>query len=119
MDETELRSVAAEVLGLLPTLLPDPADHERVKGAIGGALALPAGAGGQPLREALIGNAVVRAWVKKRLADTERLIDLPGDPTGLPDIYYVCPNGDRDRSFDRTPSSPPLCPVHRIPMVRG
>lgn len=118
MDEHAVRQLAEELLTALPSELPDAAERTRVVAAITAALAAPEGSARQELLTALSAHPTTRRWMREHGAMEDALrVSLPGDPTGRQGLYYVCLHEDEDAVLLRRPAEPPLCSVHRIPMI--
>jgi len=120
MDETELRGLAEDLRGALPGLIDDDTERAVVDAGLQTALARPPGTGRAALNAALESHAKTREWLRERLpADTERAITLPGDPTALLGTLFVCPHEDYDFVRETVEQQVPLCPTHKIALVRA
>lgn len=122
MEEAELRRLAAELLARLPDKVSEQ-DRGPVRQELTAALTRPKGEGRRALLTAFRRNADTRQWLREHGSlsadDEERSFNpLDGSPTMDVGYYYRCSKLDNDRMLDAVPATPPLCPVHRIPMVR-
>jgi hypothetical protein len=120
MEESELRGLAEDLRDALPGLIDDEAERATVAAGLDAALATPPGSGRAALTAALESHATTREWLRDRLpADTERAITIPGDPTAPLGTLFVCPQEDYDFVRERVNQQVPLCPVHKIALVRA
>jgi hypothetical protein len=120
MDESELRHLAEDLRAALPRLIDDEAERATVAAGLETALASAPGAGRAALNAALESHPKTREWLRGRLpAETERSITIPGDPTAPLGTLFVCPEDDYDFVRERVNQQVPLCPVHKIPLVRA
>jgi hypothetical protein len=119
MEESELRGLAEDLRDALPGLIDDEAERATVAADLDAALAAPPGSGRATLFAAMESHARTRKWLRDRApADAERAITLPGDPTAPLGTLYVCPHEDYDFVRERVGQQVPLCPVHKIALVR-
>ena len=52
------------------------------------------------------------------MEETERAIAIPGDPTAPLGALFMCPHEDYDYVRETVAEQVPLCPVHRIALIR-
>ena len=120
MDESELRWLAEELRAALPGLIDDDAERATVAAGLDTALATPPGSGRAALTAALESHAKTREWLRNRLPpEAQRSITIPGDPTAPLGTLFICPQEDYDFVRERVNQQVPLCPVHKIALVRA
>lgn len=124
MDEHAVRRLAGELLAALPSEFPDAAERTRVAAAITDALEAPQEQVRKELLAVLSAHPATRRWMREHGAMEDALrvslpgnVSMAGNSTGQPALYYVCPDEDEDAILLRQPAEPPLCSVHRIPMI--
>ena len=119
MEEQDLRDLAGELRATLPRLIADETERASVDAALQRALNLPSGSAKPTLQVALAAHAETRKWLRHRLPDdTERAITIPGDPTAPLGALFMCPHEDYDYVRETVAERVPLCPVHRIALIR-
>jgi len=120
MDELQLRGLAEDLRSALPGLIDDDAERAVVDARLRTALATPPGTGRAALSAALESHARTREWLRERLpGDLERAITLPGNPTAPLGTLFVCPQEDYDFVRETVEQQVPLCPTHKIALVRA
>jgi len=119
MDELQLRRLAEDLRSALPGLIDDD-ERAVVDTRLRTALATPPGTGRAALSAALESHARTREWLRERLPeDLERAITLPGNPTAPLGALFVCPQEDYDFVRETVEQQVPLCPTHKIALVRA
>jgi hypothetical protein len=119
MEEQELRDLTGELRAALPRLIPDETERASVDAALQEALDLPSGLAKPALQAALASHAETRKWLRHRLpTDTERSITIPGDPTAPLGVLFMCPHEDYDYVRETVAEQVPLCPRHRVALIR-
>jgi hypothetical protein len=119
MEEQDLRDLTGELQAALPRLIADETERASVDAALQEALNLPSGSAKPALQVALVSHAETRKWLRHRLPDdTERAITIPGDPTAPLGVLFMCPHEDYDYVRETVAEQVPLCPVHRIALIR-
>jgi hypothetical protein len=122
MDEEQMRAVAAELRGELPRLIQDDREQTETDAALARVLAAPMGTARPVLfatLDALAAHPEVGSWLRKRFEDTERAIDVAGDPTVQLGVLFVCPHGDEDFVRETVGQFVPPCSIHHVPLVRA
>jgi hypothetical protein len=122
MDEGELRRLAEELIAELGGgLISDQHESATVEDALNRSLATPTGSASPALAAALESHPAARAWLRTRLPEdsAKRFIGVAGETTTALGTYFVCPHQDFDFTRETLGSAVPLCPVHRVALVRS
>jgi len=117
VDDATLKRLTAEMLSALPTIITDTGERDAAEPRIRGALGQLDRMGSEPLLCQLAAHPDTRRWMRDHDADAFRAIQLAGVALGSVGLYYVCPHEDEDLVLLGKPDRPPLCPIHRVPMI--
>lgn len=122
MDDEQQRHLARELRATLKAVVIDDDERLLVERELDAALSLARPEGDRRLEDVLAARPETRTWMRERdpdVADSERLAELGGVPTGLLGTYFVCPEGDYDFVREGVGVNVPLCPTHNVALLRA